>query len=52
MTITFKADDGTELRGVLRTASPGAPAVAITGPFTVAGARVAAAGATRTPRES
>jgi fermentation-respiration switch protein FrsA (DUF1100 family) len=34
MTITFKADDGTELHGVLRAASPGAPAVALTGPFT------------------
>lgn len=34
MTITFKADDGTELRGVLRVASPGAPAVVLTGPFT------------------
>jgi uncharacterized protein len=32
--VTFTADDGVELRGVLRVAAPGAPAIALTGPFT------------------
>jgi fermentation-respiration switch protein FrsA (DUF1100 family) len=32
--VTFTADDGVELRGVLRVATPGAPAIALTGPFT------------------